>query len=136
MYTVKQAEKVLDALKQSSPEHEADLANVTVDPEIFNFPEVKSTAINAISALESEGVAYFAFGGQSYAWKDDLNRKGFKFNTNISDVYGVQMWLIKHDDLEVAEFEEIIAKMYGWDVEVFDDFDIADASLRLCAKIA
>ena len=129
MYSVKQAEKVLDALKQSAPEHEADLANVTVDPDIFNFPEIKSTAINAIRALESEGVAYYAFGGQTYAWKDDLNQKGFKFNANLGDAYGVQMWLMKHDDLAAAEFDDIIAKMedFGWDVEVFDDFNIADA---------
>ena len=129
MYSAKQADKFLIALKESSPEHEADVAQVTVDPEIFNFPEVKGCAINATRALESDGIKYFAFGGQTYAWKDDLNEKGFKFNSDIGDAYGVQMWLMKHDDLEEAEFNNIISKMedFGWDVEIFDDFNIADA---------
>ena len=119
----------LTAFKESSPEHEADLAQVTIDPEIFKFPEFKGCAINAIRALESDGMKFFAFGGQTYPWKDELKDMGFAFNSDIGDAYGVQMWLIKHEDLDEAEFDQIISKMedFGWDVEVFDDFNIADA---------
>ena len=72
VYNAKQADKFLIALKESSPEHEADLAQVTVDPEIFHM--LKKIFHNTI-------------------------------------------------------FDEIISKMedFGWDVEVFDDFNIADA---------
>ena len=123
IYTYKQAMKFLNALKEVDAAHEKDLTDTTIDKALFDFPEYKGCDINFIKVVHHDNDVYYAFGGQTYAFKEDLKDYGFKFYADVGDQLGIQLWMVKHTDLEMADCETMKAKMedYGWDVETFDD---------------
>ena len=47
----------------------------------------------------------------------------FKFYADVGENFGIQLWMIKHADLEMSECQAMINKMedYGWVVDTFDD---------------
>ena len=125
VYTYKQAVKFLDALKEVDEGHEKDLKDVTVDEAVFDFPEYKSCYINFVKVVHHDSDVYYAIGGQTYAFKEDLKDIGFKFYADVGERLGIQLWMVKHSDLEMTEVETMLAKMedYGWDIETFDDME-------------
>ena len=74
-------------------------------------------------AVNVDADDYYAFGGQTYAFKEDLKDYGFKFYSDVGENFGIQLWMIKHADLEMSECQAMINKMedYGWVVDTFDD---------------
>ena len=123
IYTHKQAMKFVNALKEVDEDHEKDLADTTIDEALFDFKEYKGCDINFVKVVHHNSEVYYAFGGQTYAFKEDLKDYGFKFYTDVGDNLGIQMWMIKHDDLDMSECQAMINKMedYGWVVDIFDD---------------
>ena len=123
VYTYKQAVKFLNALKEVDEGHEKDLANTTIDEDLFNFAQYKGCNINFVKVVHHDSDVYYGFSGQTYAFKEDLKEYGFKFYCDVGDHVGIQLWLVKHTDLGLSECETMMSKMedYGWDVEIFDD---------------
>jgi hypothetical protein len=119
VYTIEQAEMVLDAAKQVSPEDEKCLAGVTVDPTIFDGATEASVKM---FPLEVDGELNYAIGGSTYPWGKVLEKAGFGFK-HIVNGEPLNLWLrvepegqpdVTADDLQ-AEFER-----YGFNVERFD----------------
>ena len=123
IYTYKQAMKFLNALKEVDADHEKDLVDTTIDENLFDFPEYKGCNIHFVKVVNHDSDDYYAFGGQTYAFKEDLKDYGFKFYSDVGENFGIQLWMIKHADLEMSECQAMINKMedYGWVVDTFDD---------------
>ena len=100
VYTPEQAIMIREAMKMVSADDEKDLnASAPSDEdiaEIFDFPEAKSATISVVAEFDFDGDVTKAIGGDTYPWKDELNKKSFAFNkiprawppTNSSDLTG------------------------------------------------
>ena len=106
-------------MREVSDEDKKCLADVTVDPTIFDDA---TEALIKIFPLEVDDELNLAIGGSTYPWGDVLTKAGVAFK-HIVNGEPLNLWLrvepegqpeVTADDLE-AKFEE-----YGFVVERFD----------------
>lgn len=116
VYTAKQAKMIRDAMKEVSKDDEETLdkngpTDKSID-ETFNFPEAKSTEIAVIKPVVVNGEEKVAIGQDTYAFKNEIDKKGFKFNGDM------KLWLAPIDT-DTDELEDLFEE-YGFDVEYYD----------------
>ena len=119
--TPEQAIKVREAQKQVSKEDEAALQSAPTDEQIhsiFDFPEANTAEIKIVASTDVTGTETKAILGDTYAWKDILNKTGFTWHKPT------QMW---HGPTG-TDTTELEAKMqdYGFHVEEYGNLSEDD----------
>ena len=119
VWTAKQAQLILDAMREVSAEDENDLTDVTVDETIFD--DAKEAAIK-IFPITVAGELNLAIGGTTYPFKDILKKHGFGFHNIVND-QPLNLWLRvepeAQPDMDADDLEALFDK-YGFEVDRYD----------------
>ena len=118
VWTAKQAQLILDSMREVSAEDAKDLTDVTVDETIFD--DAKEAAIK-IFPITIEGDVNLAIGGTTYPFKDILKKQGFTFHNVVND-QPVQLWLRvepEEPDMDADDLEALFDQ-YGFEVDRYD----------------
>ena len=119
VWTAKQAQLILDSMREVSAEDAKDLTDVTVDETIFD--DAKEAAIK-IFPITIEGDVNLAIGGTTYPFKDILKKQGFAFHNVVND-QPVQLWLRVEPEAQPdmdADDLEALFDQYGFEVDRYD----------------
>ena len=125
VWTAKQAQLILDSMRQVSAEDENDLTDVTVDETIFD--DAKEAAIK-IFPITVAGELNLAIGGTTYPFKDILKKHGFGFHNIVND-QPLNLWLRvepeAQPDMDADDLEALFDK-YGFEVERYEGVEGSD----------
>ena len=122
VYTPKQGQLVLDAIRTIDDKHEEDLADETIDESVFeeaNAAHIVSFPITVNEGVTSHDEECFALGGNTYPFKEELKERGFIFKNTVNGNEGVQLWLKPLADTDKNEILDFMNK-YGFHVEEHD----------------
>ena len=119
LYNKLQAKRFLEAMKMVSAQDEDDLKDTVVDGSIF----VKPCDINIVP-MTVDNDEMLAIGGVTYAWGDELKKRGYTYRTNVNDIATANVWLKKIDDMddwrtEAHEMAELFQDM-GFPTFIFE----------------
>lgn len=103
-----QAEKILTALKDISPEVREALPKEVEDDD---FAEARACAVSIVPVSDSE----LMLDGFTYPLREDLKKLGFEYK--IDFVPGVDRWVGPSSKIDTAEVTELFEE-WGWTVTV------------------
>jgi len=117
IWAAKQAQLILDGMREVSAEDAKDLADVTVDEIIFDDANAAE-----ITMFPAEDELNLAIGGTTYPFKDILTNHGFTFKNIVND-QPLRLWLRVEPegqpDMDADDFEALF-EQYGFEVNRYD----------------
>ena len=132
VYTIKQAQMLLDITRDLDDKHKEDL-DESVDESPFEHArdaEIHVFPMTVTDGPTGQNEDVVAIAGMTYPFKNELMKRGFIFKNTVNGTAGVQLWL-KAMDADDPETEELVCFMekYGFTVEQHDavEFDDDDA---------